>query len=101
MNLSRILPCGIQFLYLRFVFNYNHWVRVCYFIPLVRVSFINVGSGFFIKKNMNFSFLKQVIQYCLLGLKSVSVEVCINKTHSNKLHLHYRTTTHPSRDLVK
>ena len=49
-------------------FNYNHWVGVCYFIPLVHVSFIDVGSGIFIK-NLNFSFLGQVFQYCLLGLK--------------------------------
>jgi len=32
-------------------FNYNHWVEVCYFIPLVRVSFIDIGSGFSIKKS--------------------------------------------------
>jgi len=67
--------------------NYNHWVRVCsfipsildsiiiigsgfyYFIPSVRVSFINVRSGFSIK-NLNFSFLGQIFQYCLLGLKA-------------------------------
>jgi hypothetical protein len=31
------------------LFNYNHWVGVCYFVLLVRVLFINVGSGFAIK----------------------------------------------------
>jgi hypothetical protein len=46
------------------LFNYNHWVGVCYFIhlvhvlfinvrsrfiPLVRVFIINVGSGFALK----------------------------------------------------
>ena len=49
-------------------FNYNHWVEVCYFIPLVHVSFVDVGSGISIK-NLNFSFLGQVFQYCLLSLK--------------------------------
>ena len=49
-------------------FNYNHWVEICYFIPLVLVSFIDVGSGISIK-NLNFSFLRQVFQYCLLSLK--------------------------------
>ena len=37
-------------------------------IPLVRVSLINVGSRFY--QNLNFSFLGQVFQYCLLGLKA-------------------------------
>ena len=37
-------------------------------IPLVRVSLINVGSGFY--QNLNFSFLGQLFQYCLLGLKA-------------------------------
>ena len=37
-------------------FNYNHWVEVCYFILLGRISFIDVGLGFSIK-NLNFSFL--------------------------------------------
>ena len=55
-------------------FNYNHWVEICYFTPLVRVSFIDVGSGFSIK-NMNFSFLGQVFQYCLFGLKACQLVV--------------------------
>ena len=49
-------------------FNYNHWVKVCYFIHLVHVSFIDVGLGISIK-NLNFSFLGQGFQFCLLGLK--------------------------------
>ena len=49
-------------------FNYNHWVEVCYFVPLVHVSFIDVESEISIK-NLNFSFLGQVFQYCLLGFK--------------------------------
>jgi hypothetical protein len=57
--------------------NYNHWVGVCYFIPLVHVSFINVALRFFFIKNLNFSFLGQVLQYCLLSFKSVLVEVRI------------------------
>ena len=36
-------------------------------IPLVCVSFINVGWGFY--QNLNFSFLWQIFQYYLLGLK--------------------------------
>ena len=48
-------------------FNYNHWVKVL-LIPLVRVSLINVGLGFY--QNLNFSFLGQVFQYCLLALKA-------------------------------
>ena len=49
-------------------FNYNHWVEICYFIPLVHVSFIDVGLGISIK-NLNFDFLGQVFQYCLLDFK--------------------------------
>ena len=37
-------------------------------ILLVRVSLINVGLGFY--QNLNFSFLGQLFQYCLLGLKA-------------------------------
>ena len=40
-------------------FNYNHWVKVCLYLWFV----------FHLGKNLNFSFLGQVFQYCLLGLK--------------------------------
>ena len=49
-------------------FNYNHWVNVLY-LYLCFVSIINVGSRFS-TKNMNFSFLGQLFQYYLLGLKA-------------------------------
>jgi len=46
------------------------------FIPSVRVSFINVESGFSIK-NLNFSFLGANIPILFVGSQSVSVEVRI------------------------
>ena len=49
-------------------FNYNHWVNVLY-LYLCFVSIINVGSRFS-TKNLNFSFLGQLFQYYLLGLKA-------------------------------
>jgi hypothetical protein len=52
-------------------------------IPLVRVLIINVGSGFAIK-NLNFSFLGSVFQYCLLGLNGVSIEVRIKLPKKKK-----------------
>jgi hypothetical protein len=55
---------------------YNHWVGVCYFIPSVRVSFINVELGFSIK-NLNFSFLGETIPILFVGSQSVSVKVRI------------------------
>ena len=51
VNLSRILPCGIQILYLRFVIQLQ---------PL--------GRGYY--QNLNFSFLGQVFQYYLLDFKA-------------------------------
>jgi len=68
-------------------FNYNHWVEVCYFIPLVRVSFIDVGSGFSIK-NLNFSFLRQVFQYCLLGLKECQLRFA-SRFQLKMFHIHF------------
>jgi hypothetical protein len=43
---------------------------------LIRILFINIGSRFAIK-NLNFCCLGLVFQYCLLGLKGVSIKVCI------------------------
>ena len=40
-------------------FSYNHWVEVCYLQTL--------GQGLY--QNLNFSFLGQIFQYYLLGLK--------------------------------
>jgi hypothetical protein len=57
-------------------FNYNHWVGICYFIPLVLISFMNVGSGFSIK-NLNFNFLGENIPILFVGSRSVSVDVRI------------------------
>jgi hypothetical protein len=46
-------------------------IRTCYFIPLVRVSFINVGSGFFFFKNLNFSFVGANIPILFIGSQSL------------------------------
>ena len=68
-------------------FNYNHWVDVCNFIPLVHVSFIDVGSGFSMK-NLNFSFLRQVFQYCLLGLKACQLRFA-SGFQLKMFHIHF------------
>jgi hypothetical protein len=47
---------------------------------------VTVGLGCSIK-NFDFSFLGQVFQYCLLGLKSVSVEDRINLGSNDYLWL--------------
>jgi hypothetical protein len=59
VNLSRILPCGVQILYLRF-------------IPLVCVLFINIGLGFVIKSEFYLSWV--YIPILLLGLNGKEEE---------------------------
>ena len=53
-------------------FNYNHWVKVL-LIPLVRVSLINVGSGFSIKIWI-LAFLGKYSNI-FVGSQNVSIEV--------------------------
>ena len=49
-------------------FNYNHWVKVCYLYFWFAFRLQMLGQGFY--QNLNFSFLRQVFQYCLLGLNA-------------------------------
>jgi hypothetical protein len=66
-----IIRLGFAILHIWFVIrllSLGWGLLLYYFTPLVRVLFINVGSGFFIK-NLNFNFLRQIL-YCLLGLKA-------------------------------
>ena len=56
-------------------FNYNHWVKVLLLILLVRVSIINVGSGFLSKIWISV-FLGKYFNI-FVGSQSVSIEVCI------------------------
>ena len=73
-------------------FNYNQWVEICYFIPLVHVLFIDVGSGIFIK-NLNFSFLGQVFQYCLLGFKVCRLRFALGFL-LKMFHIHFLQEEH-------
>ena len=68
VNLSGILPCDVQTLYLQFVIQLQSLGQGLLLILLVHVSLINVGSGFY--QNLNFSFLGKIFQYYLLGLKA-------------------------------
>ena len=68
VNLSRILPCGIQTLYLGSWFTYNHWVKVCYLYFWFVFHLWTLGQSSI--KIWNFSFHGQIFQYYLLGLKA-------------------------------
>ena len=49
-------------------FHCNHWVKVCYLYFWFAFHLWTLGQGSI--KNLYFSFLGQLFQYCLLGLKS-------------------------------
>ena len=48
-------------------FNYNHWVEVLLYTSGSHFIYRHWVGVFY--KNLNFSFLWQIFQYCLLGLK--------------------------------
>ena len=49
-------------------FSYNHWVEVWYLYLWFVFYLLTLGRGFY--QNLNFSFLRQVFQYYLLGFKA-------------------------------
>ena len=58
-------------------FNYNHWVEVCYFMPLVYVSFIDVGLGFFLSKILILVLLGKDSNIVCWVSKSIEVRIII------------------------
>ena len=49
-------------------FSYSHWVEVWYLYLWFVFYLLTLGRGFY--QNLNFSFLRQVFQYYLLGFKA-------------------------------